>query len=396
MSVLQLSRALGWATYLGCSWTWCIGMFLPSLLLRDFGWPAWIVFAAPNVIGAAAMGFVFADREASERFVTTHRPACIAFSSVTVLFQLYFLVWAAAAIRPPIALVGGLLVLLCLLCWITRPDTKKELPVSGLVFVLSLMAMIGFARRLPFSVAHLSHPAFGTLAPQLVYLLPVFLFGFLLSPYLDLTFHHAAQQTTKGVARIAFALGFGLFFFSMLVFALLYAPSAIAVFFAPPDIEGAPFGLVNRTGLCYLLFGHFALQAGFTAILHGHRMNRQVQRAWGRNVLSLALAIVAALLLWALAHKHTLFGLTGPEWVYRVFMAFYGLCAPTYIWTCVIPFKTLGIHRKVDWATCALSLCLAAPCFAGAFLAGHYPMLVPGMGIVLLAPLIRRVYYASR
>ena len=31
-------------------------MFLPILLIRDFGPAAWFVFAIPNVVGAAVMG----------------------------------------------------------------------------------------------------------------------------------------------------------------------------------------------------------------------------------------------------------------------------------------------------------------------------------------------------
>ena len=32
---------LGLAIYLGISWTWCIGMFLPVLLGADYGFWAW-------------------------------------------------------------------------------------------------------------------------------------------------------------------------------------------------------------------------------------------------------------------------------------------------------------------------------------------------------------------
>ena len=55
----------GWAAYLACSWTWCIGMFLPVLLVRDYGVWGWIVFAVPNVLGAAAMGWVLRSAEVS-------------------------------------------------------------------------------------------------------------------------------------------------------------------------------------------------------------------------------------------------------------------------------------------------------------------------------------------
>ena len=36
-------------------------------LAGDFGWPSWIVFAVPNVIGAAAVGFVLRAPDAAWR-----------------------------------------------------------------------------------------------------------------------------------------------------------------------------------------------------------------------------------------------------------------------------------------------------------------------------------------
>src|SRR4051812_22981962 len=47
------TRPVLWAIFLGVSWTWVIGMFLPVLLVRDYGLLGWVVFAIPNVIGAA-------------------------------------------------------------------------------------------------------------------------------------------------------------------------------------------------------------------------------------------------------------------------------------------------------------------------------------------------------
>src|SRR3954471_24793497 len=55
---LPFFSALNWAAFLGASWTWCIGMFLPVLLIRDYGPSMWWAFAVPNVIGAAAMGWI--------------------------------------------------------------------------------------------------------------------------------------------------------------------------------------------------------------------------------------------------------------------------------------------------------------------------------------------------
>src|SRR3954465_13192934 len=84
-----------WAVYLGMSWTWCIGMFLPVLLVRDYGLAGWAVFAIPNVVGAAAMGWVLARPGARERVLAEHRTACVAFSAVTLAFHAYFLTWLA-------------------------------------------------------------------------------------------------------------------------------------------------------------------------------------------------------------------------------------------------------------------------------------------------------------
>src|SRR5947209_822212 len=84
------TSVLGWAVFLGMSWTWCIGMFLPVLMVRDYGVWGWIVFTVPNVIGAAAMGVVLRDAAASERTVAHHPTACAAFSAVTILFQVMF------------------------------------------------------------------------------------------------------------------------------------------------------------------------------------------------------------------------------------------------------------------------------------------------------------------
>src|SRR5687768_14463818 len=86
-------RSLRWALFLACSWTWCIGMFLPVLFVRNWGILAWVVFAIPNVIGAAAMGLVIRSRETSERILLQHQPAVAWFSLITIAFHIYFNYW---------------------------------------------------------------------------------------------------------------------------------------------------------------------------------------------------------------------------------------------------------------------------------------------------------------
>ena len=93
-SIFNLSAGpLVWAAFLGCSWTWCIGMFLPVLLVRDYGVWGWVVFAVPNVLGAAAMGWVLSDPARSSQLVERHRAACVCFSLITIVFHVFFVRW---------------------------------------------------------------------------------------------------------------------------------------------------------------------------------------------------------------------------------------------------------------------------------------------------------------
>ncbi len=393
MRLTPLFNTLGWATYLGCSWTWCIGMFFPAILLRDFGWLAWVVFVVPNVLGAAVMGFVLSHGHTSERFVARHRPACMVFSVVTILFQCYFLFWVAAVILPDTKRILSLLAFLLLLYGVSWKQGIQVRLASCVVFMISVGTMIFFAKTLPFSFEYLHDPNFGTLAPQLRRLVPVFIFGFALSPYLDLTFHHASQQTASGVTRASFVLGFGVFFFLMLVFTLLYAPSVIALFFTQTETEAALFQLTNRPTLRRLLFVHFTLQAGFTAILHHQRLRKQVRVGLKQELVFVLTVGLTGALLFALGRDQILFGLSGHELIYRAFLAFYGLLAPAYIWICVIPFKTMGMHQKVDRVTYGGAIGLALPLFAWAFWAAEYRVLAPGLCLVLAGPLVRGCYY---
>src|SRR5690606_32922674 len=119
--------AIGWAAYLACSWTWCIGMFLPVLLVRDFGVWAFAVFAVPNVLGAAAMGWVLRDGSAAAALRERHRAATELFSVVTILFQWFFL---AAFIAP------------------SAPVVDFGVGIAGaLAIVAAMLALLGGGRR---------------------------------------------------------------------------------------------------------------------------------------------------------------------------------------------------------------------------------------------------------
>src|SRR5262249_4159216 len=105
---------LAWAVYLACSWTWCIGMFLPVLLVRDYGIWGWLIFAIPNMLGAAAMGWVTKSAASSILMVDAHRKACRIFSVVTISFQIYFMLEIASQLLPTSFIVQQLIAMTAL------------------------------------------------------------------------------------------------------------------------------------------------------------------------------------------------------------------------------------------------------------------------------------------
>ena len=153
---------LGWSFYLASSWTWCIGMFLPVLLVDDFGVWGWIVFAVPNVVGAAAVG---ALRSPLRDSVT---PAdaqgfgrlSLAFSFVTILFHTAFLGWMTPIVFSPFAgnsaqtASGALAVALCVTgAWmVSRLHDTGMLLAAIATYALSLSNHLIGPSRLRFGV----------------------------------------------------------------------------------------------------------------------------------------------------------------------------------------------------------------------------------------------------
>ena len=57
---------VAWGLFCSNSWTWCIGMYLPVILLRSFGWPGFLAFVIPNVLAVRRSDMCFAtDAQAS-------------------------------------------------------------------------------------------------------------------------------------------------------------------------------------------------------------------------------------------------------------------------------------------------------------------------------------------
>ncbi|MDB5290492.1 MAG: hypothetical protein JWL69_1733 [Phycisphaerales bacterium] len=347
-------------------------MFLPVLLVRDFGDMGWLVFAAPNVIGAAAMGWVLRRRETAQRLAETHRPAGTAFSFVTILFHAFFVGWIirglvgeAAGIFTAVATAG--------LFFLGRRG-RRDLIVAAAVLAVSLV-LFAFAAWGPGVPEAIPLPTARLPMTGLLWLAPVCVFGFALCPYLDLTFLRARASTTTNAAIAAFTLGFGIFFLLMIVFTLWYAP-----YLQPGYLAALP------RPLAWIIAVHMMLQTAFTVAVHW----RAIGSAAGRNRLMpwiIAVGAMIALFIGMTADRPR-FAFINGELVYRLFMSFYGLVFPAYAWLCMIPAHgSNAAPSREKLLVLAVTVAVAAPMFWMGFIAGRMIWLVPGLTVVLLARL---------
>ncbi|MEM1109346.1 MAG: hypothetical protein AAGH99_11740 [Planctomycetota bacterium] len=346
-----LGPALLWACFLGCSWTWVIGMFLPIMLVRDFGVWGWIVFAVPNVIGAGAMGFVLRTPGVSWKLTREHSGALRWFAGVTIAYQVYVVCW----------LFGGVwLALIWVLPWLVMDRGRREaigrwLPVAAVGVAVLSWGCFSMAGRLDGAWLDVSsdvHPSrlgdldWWLLAPGLVV-------GFFLCPYLDPTFHRARYSTGPGTGKAAFGLGFGVVFFSMIVFTLMYAG------LLRPLVDGEE-GFSIPSPWVALLAIHIAVQVVFTLMVHGRERFADADGGRRSPILGFGLLLLGSLV-WAVVSRESGWtlptadggGMTLGEVGYRLFLLIYGVYFPGYVLICMIPTFRPGIaaraRKKVFW-----------------------------------------------
>ncbi len=396
----SLLRAMGWSFYLASSWTWCIGMFLPVLLVRDYGLAGFAAFALPNVIGAAAMGWVL-QRGGAVTILSRHRVAVMLFSIVTVAFGVWFVVrdfgvarpvvfefgtmFGAAISMPAVAAAAGLFGLSILALLLRRTVLLAGL-LAWLGSVACAAVLIGTG-DLGRSIDNLLviDPAFGP--GPLISLAPVFIFGFLLCPYLDATFLRARASTGDAESRIAFSAGFGVFFFAMILFTLGFATISLG----------------DRAGL-NIIAVHILGQVLFTSAVHIAELIRLAPLARPRRagrtlaailILTAVLALTGKLAMPVVERMAVGTNMAADEVIYRFFLSFYGLGFPAYVWLCMIP--TRDGHsgpRRDKMLALAGAVGLAAPFFYMGFIERQTAYLGPGLLIVLLARLVVRALSA--
>ena len=351
-----------WACFLGCSWTWVIGMFAPVLMLRDFGFWGWVAFAVPNVIGAAAMGTVLRSAAVSRLLTDRHATALYAFAAVTVAYQFYVVAWLAPG--PWLAL------LLIPLIAFAFPGTRRAigpwLPAVGIGAAVLSWGAFSAAGRLDgawLDVATNTLPE--RLTPvDLMFLAPGFAVGFALCPYLDPTFHRARQATRPATGRLAFLLGFGVVFCSMVVFTLMYAGVL------RPLVNGEGNDTIAPPWRAILAI-HIGLQVFYTVTVHfrelWHDTDRRPEGLLApagprRHLLALLLLLPIAWALLADPHAATNAGITAGEVGYRLFLLIYGVFFPAYVLLCMIPTlkpRTDTLKLQVFWIASIIAYPLA-------------------------------------
>jgi hypothetical protein len=356
-------------------------MFLPVILMRDYGPWSFAVFAVPNVVGAALMGVVLMSPGASRSLCTRHDRAIRVFSLITLSFQWFFAVWLLMGVG-----VGfeGLVVLVAVLGVSAMPLAQAH-RIAVVVWCASIACAAWW-----FATASATMPwdaTFSAARPgALLSLAPICLFGFALSPYLDGTFHLALQRLPGWRGTVAFLLGFGLLFLAMIAFTFFYAPAII-------DAANKRGATVGPQWATLPVIVHLSLQLGYTIGLHSKPSPTPAPIPISQNAsvlhtnLATALGIVLAIVGFAFS-RHGYADLSLTETIYRLFMSFYALIFPSYVWLCMIPTWRAGTptkrHIQIWLGACAL----AAPAFWMGFFEHTEIGLLPGLGVVLLARLL--------
>ena len=310
---------------------WCIGLFYPVLLYRDFGFVSWPLFAIPNICGAAFVPWLIKDAKSSEDFIRRHYFASQCFSFVTIVFQFYFMVWAFFSFGPTRSVIL-ISIFICIFLVVTV--RKRIFTASFVSFIFSLFALLAiskFGNETIFTIPRETDAGIKELSG----LLPVFLIGFFFCPYLDLTFHRVIKECHGSQTRLIFAIAFVVLFFSLLLLGIQYFPMAYHTFLGD---NHPPYKFVQLAFYSYVI-----IQTGFTLIIHTHELSKQKPPRFIWNLL--ALILICSFIYTIFAKSEVV--LVGKsrhlrEILYICILSFYGLIAPLYIWI----FAILSRHEQ--------------------------------------------------
>jgi len=201
-------------------------------------------------------------------------------------------------------------------------------------------------------------------------------------------------EARQGIA--AFTLGFGVFFFLMILFTLWYARWLL-----PGQWDRLP------RVLAWIIAAHICVQSAFTIALHARPLLAP-DSGIAPRASAIVLSIVALFLptLWPLDSASS--AVRG-EQIYRLFLGFYGLVFPAYVLIFMWPLRDVGsalrtaspnadgkslrsadpTKRSVSKAIAlVIALLASGPLFYLGFIENRMVWLIPGLLIVLLAKFI--------
>lgn len=328
-------------------------MYLPVVLLQRYGWPAAVCFTIPNVVGVILFGRFMRSASESRALVRRHPMTCVAFSIVTIAFHVFFLIWVWQAhfgLGWTNALAIGVVV--TILAHLVVPASNRVMRALGMAaYGLSIALLVGTLVIRLTGTTQVIPPATleqarATPIANVFVLLPM-VFGFLLCPHADLTFHRAYQAVGGGQnGRRVFTM-FGLFFAVMIGFTVTYA----------------------LTGFTWLIAVHFIVQSWFTMGLHLRELQTHAgikpRAAW-------------LLLIWV-GLPATLFA------NYTDWYVFYGLAFP------MILGLSSGRRRigrnAADTVTIAAVILISLPCDWFGFMGGSEWLLAVPVGLFVIGML---------
>lgn len=318
-------------------------MYLPKLMLDRYGWWGFLVFAIPNVLGCAGFGYVLARRARSEAIAARHGMAMIAFSLVAIAYHMFFitllvnelirhtapLTWPGLLAAAAVFVAGAVLSLAVDRTWLI------------LALLTYLFSIVAFA-AIGFGGAGASVPAGQFDLVELAWLAPIIGLGFLLCPYLDLTFHRALQRSPS---RHAFGV-FGVTFAVMILFTCF---------------------LWRAPALAPIAIGHILGQSIFTVGAHLREVRRSpAVSSRAARALLMILPLAAAPLL-PIARAVISNAAEAGDDLYIRFLVFYGLAFPAYVLLFIGPARPIR-RSGATMVLLIVFIVLLAPLYELAFL----------------------------
>lgn len=282
------------------------------------------------------MGFYFKHRGHQSSFENRHKSAIRYFSYITIAYQLFFITWLGSIVGQPWLIAAVLAIGLAI--YLNKTLINYW---AVAIYVVSIALFIGFLE------GDLPPIDINTRTNWPHAVLPLAI-GFILSPYLDITFHRAFKESTY--PKLSFAVGFGVLFLSLLGFVYYYESSLSKVFFN----QSVPAAII------YPVVAFLVLQTAFTMAAHCSELS--IQSHAKPHILAASILIFSLCMFGAngLLKNTSIPGLGIPvqETLYKSFLFFYSLVFPLYL--------LIG-KSKVTYLW-VLALC--APAYALGFLIG--------------------------